>query len=193
MAEVAYVRVSSADQKYDRQLEALKGLDLKKVFKEKASAKDAQRPELQFCMEWLREGDTLHVHSMDRLARNLMDMRTIVEDLTRRRITVQFHKENMTFTGGENAVQKLLFQVMGAFAEFERELIKERQREGIKAARAAGKQIGRAKKLSKEQVLKLKQEASEPDANKSKLAEKYGIGRKTLYRYLKDDESVSLS
>lgn len=184
MAEAAYVRVSSTDQNLDRQKEAFKDLKLKKIFEEKASAKDAKRPELQFCMEWLREGDVLHVHSMDRLARNLMDMRTIVEDLTARGITVQFHKENMTFSGGENAVQKLLFQVMAAFAEFERELIRERQKEGIKAARKAGKQIGRAKKLTDKQISQLMEEANQPDANKSALAEKYGIGRKTLYRYL---------
>jgi len=186
MAEVAYVRVSSTDQNLDRQLEALKGLELKKVFEEKASAKDAKRPQLQTCLEWLRDGDTLHVHSMDRLARNLMDLRGIVEGLTARGITVRFHKENMVFTGGENAVQKLLFQVLGAFAEFERELIKERQREGIQAAKAKGKQIGRAKKLADKQVAQLKAEACVPDVNKSTLAKKYGIGRKTLYRYLSE-------
>jgi len=184
MAEAAYVRVSSQDQNLDRQLEAFKDLNLKKVFQEKASAKDAKRPELQFCMEWLRDGDILHVHSMDRLARNLMDLRGIVEDLTARGITIQFHKENMEFKGGESAIQKLLFQVLGAFAEFERELIRERQKEGIRAAKAKGKQIGRAKKLTEEQIKQLRIEAAKSDANKSALAEKYGIGRKTLYRYL---------
>lgn len=184
MAEVAYVRVSDVSQNLDRQLDAFKDMKLKKVFQEKASAKDAQRPELQFCMEWLRDGDVLHVHSMDRLARNLEDMQSIVRTLTDRGVTVKFHKENMSFSGGENAIQKLLFQVMGAFAEFERELIRERQKEGIRAAKAAGKQIGRARKLSDEQVKQLREEADKPDANKSALAEKYGIGRKTLYRYL---------
>ena len=99
----------------------------------------------------------------------------------------------MEFKRGESAIQKLLFQVMGAFAEFERELRRERQKEGIQAAKAKGKQIGRAKKLTEKQIKQLREEAAEPNANKSVLAKKYGIARKTLYRYLDPPSFVKVS
>jgi DNA invertase Pin-like site-specific DNA recombinase len=179
---VGYIRVSSADQNTARQLD---GVELDKTFEEKASAKDASRPKLQQCLQFVREGDTLFVHSMDRLARNLMDLRTIVDDLTARGVAVQFVKENLTFTAGASAMSKLLLNMMGAFAEFERELIRERQREGIAIARAAGKfSKTRSKKLSADDVRAVLEQAA-GGIPKAEIARAYGISRETLYQYLR--------
>ncbi|TVM17196.1 recombinase family protein [Oceanidesulfovibrio indonesiensis] len=177
---VGYVRVSTLTQHTDRQLD---GVHLDHLFEDKASAKDTKRPELEACLEYLRHGDTLHVHSIDRLARNLSDLQEIVDDLTSRGISVQFHKENLTFTGQDSSMQKLMFQMMGAFAEFERSLIRERQREGIAIAKAKGKYKGRKKALTKEQVeeIKARKDQGEPMA---KLAREYGVSRTTLYASL---------
>jgi DNA invertase Pin-like site-specific DNA recombinase len=178
---VGYIRVSSVDQNTARQLE---GLDLDKSFEDKASAKDTNRPKLKACLAHLREGDTLIVHSMDRLARNLMDLRTIVDDLTARGVAVQFVKESLTFTRDASSMSKLLLNVMGAFAEFERELIRERQREGIAIARKAGKFAkDRAKKLTPEQVEEIRALVA-AGTKKARIAEAYGISRETLYQYL---------
>lgn len=174
---VGYVRVSSVGQNVVRQLD---GFDLDKIFTEKASAKDAKRPVLQECMEYLRDGDTLHVHSIDRLARNLIDLQMIVQKLNGRGISVNFHKENLVFTGDENPMSKLMLQMMGAFAEFERNLIKERQLEGIRIAQKRGTKFGRRKVLSDEQVLEIKKKIANGEVKKL-LAEEYGISRQTLY------------
>jgi len=132
----------------------------------------------------LRKGDTLHVHSMDRLARNLFDLQKLVGELTGQGVAVQFHKEHLTFTGEENPMATLLLQVMGAIAQFERSLIKERQREGIAVAKAKGKQVGAKPKLTSEQVAEIRQRITE-GAFKSDLAKEYGISRQTLYASLK--------
>ncbi|POZ50033.1 recombinase family protein [Methylovulum psychrotolerans] len=126
--QVGYIRVSSAQQNTDRQLADIK---LDKTFEDKVSAKDTSRPQLQACLNHLREGDTLHVHSIDRLARNLFDLQQIVTDLAGQGVCIHFHKENMAFSGAANPMQELMLQMLGAFAQFERALIKERQKEGI--------------------------------------------------------------
>jgi len=181
MAHIGYIRVSTVDQNTDRQLD---GIDLKRTFIDKASGKDTKRPQLQECLRYLRDGDTLHGHSMDRLARNLMDLQGMVEILTGKGIAVQFHKENLVFTDDTNAMSKLMLQIMGAVAEFERSLIKERQREGIAKAKAAGKHLGRRPSLSNIQV----QEANQMIAggrHKTEVADLFGISRQSLYRNLK--------
>ena len=146
---VGYIRVSSLDQNTARQLE---GAELDKTFLDKASGKDVKRPQLQAALEYLRDGDVLVVHSMDRLARNLVDLRTMVEALTGRGVRVQFVKENLIFTGDDTSAAKLLLNVMGAVAEFERSLLKERQREGIAIAKKAGVYKGRKPSLTPERV-----------------------------------------
>lgn len=176
---VGYRRVSSVDQNEARQLE---GLELDKVFTDKASGKDVKRPQLERALEFLRDGDVLLVHSMDRLARNLDDLRRIVLTLTKRGVSVQFVKESLTFTGEENAMAQLLLSVMGAFAEFERSLIKERQREGIALAKKKGVYKGRKPSLSAEQAKELRQRAA--GENKAALAREFGISRAALYVYL---------
>ena len=132
---VGYIRVSSVDQHPDRQLE---GAPCEKVFIDHASGRDTQRPALEACLEFVREGDTLIVHSMDQLARNLEDLRQLVRQLTARGVTVEFLKERLTFTGDDTPMATLLLSVMGAFAEFERALIRERQEEGIALAKQRG-------------------------------------------------------
>ena len=131
---VGYVRVSSFDQNPERQL---KDVDLDRTFSDKASGKDAKRPQLEALMTFVRAGDTVVVHSMDRLARNLDDLRQIVQTLTRRGIRIEFVKEHLAFTGEDSPMANLMLSVMGAFAEFERALIRERQREGIAIAEHA--------------------------------------------------------
>ena len=178
--QIGYVRVSSVDQNTGRQLE---GIGLDKVFTDKASGKSRLRPQLQACLEYLRDGDTLHVHSMDRLARNLDDMRRIVKDLTGRGVIVRFHKEGLTFSGDDSPMNTLLLSMLGAVAEFERSLILERQREGIAIAKQQGKYQGRKPKLSEEQAHQLRQRAAAGE-KKAALAREFGISRETLYQYL---------
>ena len=142
---VGYIRVSSVDQNELRQLD---GVQLDKKFTDKASGSDTKRPQLQAALEYLRDGDVLVVHSLDRLARNLDDLRKMVTELTGRGVVVEFVKEQLTFTSEDNAMSKLLLSAMGAFAEFERALIKERQREGIALAKQRGVYKGRKPSLT---------------------------------------------
>ena len=177
---IGYVRVSSLDQNVERQLE---GIALDKRFTDKGSGKDTKRPQLQAALDYLRDGDVLVVHSMDRLARNLDDLRRIVTELTQRGIVIEFVKEGLTFTREDNAMSRLLLSVMGAFAEFERSLIRERQREGIALAKRAGVYKGRKPSLSPERILELKKRVDAGE-KKAGLAREFGISRETLYSYL---------
>jgi DNA invertase Pin-like site-specific DNA recombinase len=176
---VGYIRVSSVDQNTGRQLE---GLQLDKTFSDKASGKDVKRPQLQAALEYLRDGDVLVVHSMDRLCRNLDDLRRIVTDLTGRGVQVQFLKEGLLFTGEDSAMSKLLLSVMGAFAEFERALLKERQREGIAIAKKAGVYKGRKPSLTPDRIRELRTRITGGE-KKAALAREFGISRETLYQY----------
>ena len=178
---IGYVRVSSFDQNPERQLE---NVSLNKVFTDKASGKDTKRPELEALLAFAREGDTVVVHSMDRLARNLDDLRRLVQMLTKRGSRIEFVKEGLHFTGEDSPMANLLLSVMGAFAEFERALIRERQREGIALAKKRGAYRGRKKALSPEQVADLRQRAAAGE-QKATLAREFGISRETLYQYLR--------
>ncbi|WP_018125241.1 recombinase family protein [Desulfovibrio oxyclinae] len=180
---IGYVRVSTVVQNTERQLEKV---ELDRVFEEKASAKDTKRPQLQECMKYVREGDTLHVHSIDRLARNLQDLESIVNTLNGKGVHVHFHKEGLTFTGEDNPTQTLYFQTIGAVAQFERSIIKERQREGIAQAQSKGIHCGRKSKLTANQVQKIRERLSE-GATKKALAEEYGVTRQTLYLALRSN------
>ena len=175
---VGYIRVSTLDQNTERQLE---GVTLDKAFTDKASGKDTRRPELQRALEYLREGDTLVVHSMDRLARNLDDLRKIVMGLTRKGVAVEFSKERLTFTGEDSPMSLLMLSVMGAFAEFERALLKERQREGIALAKRKGLYKGRKPSLTEERVRELRKRVASGE-KKAVLAREFNISRQTLYR-----------
>lgn len=180
--DVGYVRVSSMDQNTDRQLaQVIDGLD--RVFEDKASGKDTHRPELKACLAHLRQGDTLHVHSMDRLSRSLVDLLKLVKELTGRGVAVKFHKECLVFTGEASPMQDLQLAVMGAVAEFERAMIRERQREGIEAYKAKGGTFGPKAKLTQAQTVELVQRASSGE-NRTELAKEYGISRARLYQIL---------
>jgi DNA invertase Pin-like site-specific DNA recombinase len=179
---IGYTRVSSFDQNPERQLE---NIQLDKTFTDKASGKDIHRPELDALKAFAREGDTIIVHSMDRLARNLDDLRRLVQELTSHGIRVEFVKESIAFTGEDSPMANLMLSVMGAFAEFERELIRERQLEGIALAKQRGAYQGRKKALSPKQATTLRQKVSEGHP-KAKIAREYGISRETLYQYLKE-------
>jgi DNA invertase Pin-like site-specific DNA recombinase len=181
---IGYIRVSSFDQNPERQLE---NVQVDKLFTDKASGKDTQRPELDMLLSFVREGDTVVVHSMDRLARNLDDLRRLVQKLTKRGVRIEFVKENLIFTGEDSPMANLMLSVMGAFAEFERALIRERQREGILLAKQRGAYRGRKKALSPEQVIELRQRASTGE-QKANLAREFGISRETLYQYLRTDD-----
>jgi DNA invertase Pin-like site-specific DNA recombinase len=176
---VGYIRVSSLDQNTERQLD---GQELDKVFTDKGSGKDTKRPQLQAALDYLREGDCLIVHSMDRLARNLDDLRRIVLGLTSKGVLVEFVKECLTFTGEDSAMSQLLLSVMGAFAEFERSLIRERQREGIALAKKAGVYKGRKPSLTDERAQQLRARITAGE-KKAALAREFGISRETVYQY----------
>lgn len=182
---IGYVRVSGIDQNPDRQLEHMSGLD--RVFTEKVSGKDVHRPELDSLLKYAREGDTVVVHSMDRLARNLDDLRKLVQSLTERGVRVEFIKENLTFTGDDSPMATLMLSIMGAFAEFERALIRERQREGISLAKQRGAYRGRKRALSRETIAEIRRKEQAGEA-KAALAREYGISRETLYQYLRMDD-----
>jgi DNA invertase Pin-like site-specific DNA recombinase len=176
----SYIRVSSVDQNTDRQLE---GVKLDKVFTDKASGKDTARPQLQAALEYLREGDLLLVHSIDRLARSVDDLRRLVLDLTKKGIHVQFVKENLIFTGEDSPMSNLLLSLLGAVAEFERSMIRERQREGIALAKKAGVYKGRKPSLTPVQVEEIRKRVGAGE-KKARLAAEYQISRQTLYAAL---------
>lgn len=175
---VGYIRVSSVGQNDARQLD---GMTLHKTFTDKASGKDTQRPQLQAMLEFVREGDHVYVHSMDRLARSLSDLEGIVKGLTGRGVAVTFTTQAMTFTGDDSPMNTLMLQLLGAVGQFERSLIRERQREGIAIAKAKGDVYkGRKPSLDaagKTELLALVAQGMP----KAQIAAKLGISRTTLY------------
>mgnify|MGYP003945563405 CR=1 FL=1 len=181
---IGYIRVSTFDQNPERRLE---GVQVDRTFTDKASGKDVKRPRLEALMSFARTGDTVAVHSMDRLARNLDDLRRIVQTLTKRGVHIEFVKEYLCFTGVDSPMANLMLSVMGAFAEFERSLIRERQREGIVLAKQRGAYRGRKKSLSDQEIAGLRQRAAAGE-KKTTLAREFGISRETLYQYLRTPE-----
>ena len=180
--QVAYRRVSTTDQSTARQLD---GMEFDRVFEDKLSGGTTDRPQLIECLAYLRQGDTLHVHSIDRAARNLADLLRIIEGLLSKGVAVKFHKENLIFTGEENPFQKLQLHIIGAVAEFERSLIRERQREGIAVAKRAGKHLGRKPSLSLEQRAEVR-EKKKAGARIADLAREFDVNRDTIYNALKE-------
>jgi DNA invertase Pin-like site-specific DNA recombinase len=176
---IGYQRVSTVDQNTARQLD---GVELDKVFIDQASGKDINRPEHARALDYVRDGDTLVVHSMDRLARNLEDLRRIVRELTSSGVKVEFVKESLTFAGDDSPMNTLLLSMLGAVAEFERSMILERQREGIAIARAAGKYKGRKASLSQTQASELLERLTKGESVTA-LATEYGVSRQTVYNY----------
>lgn len=177
---VGYVRVSTGDPSSALQLEALLQAGRERVFTERASARGVDRPQFDAMLAFARDGDTVLAHSMDRLARNLDDLRTRIQSLTKKGIRIEFVKERLAFSGEDCPTANLMLSVVGAFAEFERARIQERRREGVAVAR----QRGRRRSLSDERVAELcrRVAAGEP---KAAIARDLGISRETLYQYLR--------
>ena len=177
--QVGYIRVSSIDQNIIRQLDVV---SLDKTFTEKMSGKDTNRPALQECLAYIRVGDTLHIHSIDRLGRNAKDLLNLVELILSMGVILKFHKNNLVFSrDSKDHMAKLQLTMLAAFAEFERELIRERQREGIAIAKAQGKYSGR-RKITDELIAeaKLRTERGEPLA---RVARDLKVLRESLYKY----------
>jgi DNA invertase Pin-like site-specific DNA recombinase len=177
---IGYVRVSTADQNTDRQLE---NVVLDRKFEDKASGKDTERPQLAAMLSFAREGDTVIVHSMDRLARNVDDLRKLVKAMTARGIVVQFVKEGLTFNGDDSPMSNLLLTMLGAVAEFERALINERQREGIAIAKQKGVYKGRKRSLDQQQIVDAVA-SIRGGKSKAEVARELGVSRSTLYAHL---------
>jgi len=179
---IGYRRVSSIVQSLERQLE---GVQVDRVFEDRLSGKDVNRPQLQAAMDYCRDGDTLVVHSLDRLARNTEDLLRIVRVLNEKGVTVEFVTNNLRFVGGErDKMATLMLSMLAAFATFERELIRERQAEGIAIAKTKGVYKGGQPKLTPVQAVELRQKAAE-GATRVSLARHYGISRQAVYDYLK--------
>lgn len=184
-AKIGYVRLSTVEQNTARQLV---GFTLDRVFEEKVSAKNiGNRPVLREMLGFIRDGDDLYVHSMDRLARNLKDLFTLVTTITDKGVTLHFVKENLTFEAKAKATpfNKLLLGLLGSVAEFERELILERQREGIAQAKARGAYKGR-KPIAPEKIEKAKELLAQ-GMTRTEAAKTVGMGRTTLFLYLKNN------
>lgn len=184
-AKIGYVRLSTVEQNTARQLV---GITLDRVFEEKVSAKNiGNRPVLREMLGFIRDGDDLYVHSMDRLALNLKDLLTLVTTITDKGVTLHFVKENLTFEAKAKATpfNKLLLGLLGSVAEFERELILERQREGIAQAKARGAYKGR-KPIAPEKIEKAKELLAQ-GMTRTEAAKTVGMGRTTLFLYLKNN------
>ena len=188
MANIAYMRVSTVEQNLGRQQAALNKYAIDKWFIEKISGKNTDRPQLQAMLDYAREGDIIYIESFSRLARNTRDLLNIIEGLNNRNIQVISLKENLdtaTPTG------KLMLTVIGAISTFERDIMLERQREGIKIAKEEAKYKGRAKKERPELWEKYKQEYYTRQINLVKLAEKCNVSRPIIYKWLKQDAEMS--
>lgn len=180
---VSYIRVSSKDQNLARQREALSVVDVDREFVDQISARSrADRIGLNECISYVRAGDELHVASIDRLARSLIDLKQLVYELTSKGVNVHFHKEALVFTADKaNSTADLMLGILGSFAEFERSLIRERQAEGIALAKQEGKYKGRARALTDEMVEQARQRVRAGES-KAAVARDLGVGRSTLYR-----------
>ena len=183
--KIGYARVSSKDQNLDRQLAALKKEKVFRIFTDTVSGSSTQRPGLDGALDYVRAGDQLIVVSMDRLARSLIDLHRLVDELTERGVSVKFLKEGQTYSLDSSPVAKLMLGLLGSVAEFERAIIRERQAEGIAKAKARGVYKGRAKVLNEEQIMQAREWVSE-GVPKTEVARRFGIGRTTLYKYLTD-------
>lgn len=178
---ICYRRVSTSDQSAARQLA---DMSFDREFEDKCSGSTTNRPGLKACLDFIREDDCLVIHSMDRLARNLPDLLKLVAELTGRGVTIKFQQESLTFTGEKSPMQDLQLAVMGAVAQFELAMIRERQREGVAAAQRAGKHCGRKAKLSEQQKNEIQSRISAGE-KKQNIANEFGVSRATIYNVLK--------
>lgn len=179
---VGYARVSSPEQNLDRQTSRLTEAGAKKLFTDTISGSSRDRPGLEAAVEYLRAGDTLLATSMDRLARSLVDLHTLVDELTTNNITVTFLQEGQSYSATPSPTGKLLLGMLGAVAEFERSIIRERQAEGIARAKARGAYKGR-KPVPDEKIEQARKLVSQ-GVPKARVARDLGISRSSLYKHL---------
>lgn len=184
---IGYIRVSTREQSTGRQSTGMEHLQLDKVFTEKLSGKNKERPELLNCMAYARDGDTLYIYSIDRLARSLGDLESIIKELVDKGVTVHFIKESQVYSrDNSNPFNKVLLQVLGAFAEFERNIMLERQAEGIAHAKANGTKSG--KPFGKQPLDMTRRteaiELSKQGNNISQIAKAMGLSRASIYKLL---------
>ena len=176
-----YKRVSTTDQNTERQL---LNIVCDREYVEKISGKNINRPELQAMLLNIRTGDVVNVHSMDRLARNTKDLLNLVEEITNKGAKIVFHKENLIFAPDkQDPYQKMMMTMLGAVAELERNLILERQREGIALAKLKGKYKGGQHKLTNEQAEEIKTLVNNRTPITT-IAKQYNVSRRTIYNYL---------
>lgn len=180
MADIAYIRVSSEDQNTARQ--EFPGVPLRKTFTDAAPGSRRARTGLAAALDFLREGDTLHVHSIDRLARDLHHLQELIDDLTGRGVTVRFHREGLIFDGTHDSMNRLMLQMLGAFAEFERARIRERQAEGIAKAKARGVYKGRRPSVDRDAIRR----AMEGGMSFRAAARACGVSVSTVQRVMRD-------
>ncbi|UAB91543.1 recombinase family protein (plasmid) [Ruegeria sp. SCSIO 43209] len=178
--KIGYRRVSTTDQNLDRQ--ELEGCE--KIFEEKLSGANRDRPALRDLIDFAREGDEVIVHSLDRLARDLRDLKSIVDELNDKGVTVEFMQERLRFSpDADDPLSKLQLHLMGAFAEFERSMIRKRQAEGIARAKAKGVYKGRRATIDREQVAEMHAQG----LGATEIAKSLGIGRASVYRVLRNE------
>jgi len=175
-----YIRVSTLDQNIARQLV---GVPCDREYMEKVSGKDTNRPQLQAMLDNLREGDHINVHELSRLARNTKDLLEIVERILSCGASIKFHKEGLLFESGKDAdpFQKLMLTMLAAISTFERDLMLERQREGIAIAKAQGKYKGKQSRFTSEELADIKERFA-TSINKAALARELGVTRQYLYK-----------
>lgn len=179
---IGYIRVYTVEQNSERQLDSI---DLDRVFTDHMSGDAADRPALAECILYARDGDTVFVHSLDRLGRNLVHLRSTVDAITAKGASVEFVKERLVFTrDNTNPLSNLMMNILGSFAEFELSMIRARQREGIAKAKARGVYTGRRAAFTPEQAQVVRDRALAGES-KTELAREYGVSRKTIYEYLR--------
>ena len=178
MSTIGYARVSSVGQSLDVQLDKLKGCD--KIFQEKRTGTSSKRPRLKACLEYAREGDTLVVTRLDRLARSTLHLCQVADQLQEKGVNLKVIDQSID-TG--DATGRLLFNMLGAIAQFETEIRAERQMDGIRNAKARGVHLGRRKHLSEEEqvALQLKRQDGTPIKT---LMQEYNLSKASVYRYL---------
>ena len=180
MAKVGYIRVSTTEQNTARQFTAFEGLELDKVFCEKLSGKDTKRPQLTACLEYLREGDTLYINEYSRLARSTRDLLNIAEDLRSKGVTLVSLKEKLDTSTPQG---RFMLTVFTGIAQFERELMLQRQREGIAEAKAQGKYKGRKAKEKPNDWEELYTAYMHRQMTATELAKRCNVSRTVLYRW----------
>jgi DNA invertase Pin-like site-specific DNA recombinase len=179
MSRVGYIRVSTVDQNTERQLKDIK---LDKIFEDKCSGKNTNRPALIQLKEYVREGDTVFVHDISRMARNVNDLLNLIKEFKDNGVSIHFVKENLVFDNDKsNPMNDLMLTILGAIYQFERSMLLERQREGIAIAKSAGKYKG---KQTVKPVDKIKQSISDDIACKDAMAE-FNISKAYFYKIKK--------